>query len=115
MIENLAMKLDETKELRILAEDAKMMNDLGITSYLADLAEQKEQSLKDPVNKVSLQIVGRIFKPKVFQGILFEVHKYDGRTGDVILRRLFDQNQILLAKKNVIDQNIKRMRGTVLF
>jgi hypothetical protein len=39
MLESLAIKLDETKELRTLAEDAKMMNDLGITSYLADLAE----------------------------------------------------------------------------
>jgi len=68
------------------------MNDLGITSYLAELADSKDKRLKVKIRKISLQIIGRIFKPKVFQGILYEVHQYRANSGDVVLRRLFDQN-----------------------
>ena len=92
-----------------------MMNDLGITSYLAELAESKEKRMKDNIKKISMQIVGRLFRPKVFKGIIYEVHQYIVTSGEVILRRLFDQNQIILTKKNISSSNLKSIRGAVLF
>ncbi|MFO0116819.1 MAG: hypothetical protein ACK521_04145 [bacterium] len=46
--------------------------------------------VKDLIKQISLHIVGRLFKPKVFQGILYEVHKYNSKSGEVILRRMYD-------------------------
>lgn len=65
-LERATALVDEAKELRALSEDAKEMNDLGIASYLADLADGKEKEFEQDVKRISLQVRGRIFKPKVF-------------------------------------------------
>jgi len=44
MLEETTLALDETFELRSLSEDAKIMNNLGIMTYLIDLADQKDKA-----------------------------------------------------------------------
>jgi hypothetical protein len=47
MLEETTLALDETSELRSLSEDAKIMNNQGIMTYLIDLADQKYKAVQD--------------------------------------------------------------------
>jgi hypothetical protein len=50
--------------LRLLAEDAKQIDDLGSHIHLNEMANNQEKEIQIFVKAIKLQIVGRIMKPK---------------------------------------------------
>ena len=49
-------------------------------------------------------------RPKEVKGILYEVMDYNGQNGEVILRRMYDEKQILLTKQTN-QSNLKSIKG----
>ena len=57
--------------------------------------------------KVQVMFKGRMICASFLKDIIYEVEKYDQKTGCLVVHRVFDQNGILLMKSNVVKKNLK--------
>jgi len=90
----------EIRELAEITKQAEKLNDLGAVSKITKILEQDKNELEILMKQIQLQLTGRLVRANYVDQIVYEVHDYNGANALINLRRVHDQNHILLAKKS---------------
>ena len=72
------------------------------------------KDLQRIVEVVRIQVVGRLVRTVALDDLFYEVQDFNQSSSVITLRKLFDQNGILLSHNNQEQSNFKRIRGSVL-
>lgn len=101
-------------DLEAIAREVELAGNFGALDYLRTQVEIKRAGLKDVNQKIRVRVKGRLVRPMMAEATIYEIFDFDEKQGTVILRRLFDQNGILLRKDNTQAKVRKSIRGVWL-
>ena len=105
---------DEVSVMRQLHNEARAIGDEKTRMQIEVGLECLTTDLQRIVEAVRIQVVGRIVRTNALDDLYFEVQDFNQSSSVITLRKLFDQNGILLSQNNQEQSNFKRIRGSVL-
>lgn len=114
LLKHHATVAQDCADLDAISCEVEQAGNMGALVHLRTQAEIKRAGLKDVVQKIRVRVKGRLVRPMMTETTLYEICDYDEKLGEVKLRRLFDQNGILLRKDNTNGTVRKSIRGVWL-
>ena len=90
------------------------MNDDWALIQIENALEPLKRDLEACISNIKIQLVGRLIRPKAVHDLLYEVQDFNENSSEIKIRRLLDQNGIMLSQRNDNRSNFKFIRGSVL-
>ena len=92
---------DEISDLNKLIEQASLVDDFMAVLQLTMMRDKIVKGIKESVNRINVHVKGRLFKQKGLKDpMLYQIETYDSSLGNVVMRRLYDPNGILIRHDN---------------
>ena len=106
-----ASSVEDIKDMEQVAQEAEQAQNFGVLQYMQAQIAQKRSGLADLVQKIRVRVKGRLVRSNLAFETLYEIKDYNERTGQIMLRLMFDPNGILIAKHNTYGRVLRNIAG----
>lgn len=101
--------MKQTLDERLESSDVQEPSLVTLLSNVIVKTSIAKKKLKEQARLIKIEIVGRILRSKSQANDYYEVHEYKDDLGEITLRRIYDQNQILLVQFHPRANNLKNI------